>query len=802
MVNVGYNSGEYFNISQSNNSFMKFEPKLQETRWNISNEKEIWKFWQEKRIYKFDPNAEKIFSIDTPPPYPSGKPWHVGAASHYSQIDMIARAARMLGYSVYFPIGMDRNGIAVERYAEKRFNISLHKLPREEFLKYCKQALDELEAEMLEIMKSLGLSGDFDNYYQTDSEEYRKLTQATFIELWNRGLIYFDTRPNNYCPVCKTTIADAEVVYEELPTKLVYIKFKTTDNEEIVIATTRPELLCSCQAVLVNPEDERYKHLVGKKAIVPIYGREVPILAHPIVKPEFGSGIEMVCSYGDYNDVMLFRELGLKEIIAIDEDGKMTTAAGKYAGLKVEEAREKIIEDLRQAGLIVKIEQIVHRTPTCERSHNPIEIIPMQEIYLKQLEFKEEMMKIANELEFLPEFHRQLLMNWINSITKDWPISRRRYYATEIPIWYCKKCGKPHVPKPGKCYRPWKEKAPFEKCEACDSTEFIGETRTFDTWFDSSISVLFISRFMKEDEFFKKIFPATIRPQGKDIVRTWLYYSLLRVYQLTGKIAFQKAWITGYCVDEKGEKMSKSKGNVIDPVPLIEKYGADAFRYWGASEASLGFDFRASEKRVENAYKFITKLWNIARYISQFPVIENFDESKLLPSDKWILSELKKTYEKCIEGYKIFNFFIPATQIREFSWGLFASHYIEMVKKRAYGESFSDEEQKAAWYTLHKVMKTVLKLLAPITPYISEYIWLKIYGNESIHCQLFEEKIEVEDFSSYTSKLIEFNSSVWKEKKENGLSLRDSICVEVPKELKIFEKELKLMHNIIDTTER
>jgi valyl-tRNA synthetase len=715
---------------------------------------------------------------------------------------MIARAARMLGYSVYFPIGMDRNGIAVERYAEKRFNISLHKLPREEFLKYCKQALDELEAEMLEIMRSLGLSGDFENYYQTDSEEYRKLTQATFIELWNRGLIYFDTRPNNYCPVCKTTIADAEVVYEELPTKLAYIKFKTSDNEEIVIATTRPELLCSCQAVLVNPEDERYKHLVSKKAIVPIYGREIPILAHPIVKPEFGSGIEMVCSYGDYNDVMLFRELGLKEIIAIDEDGKMTTAAGKYAGLKVEEARGKIVEDLKQAGLIVKIEQIMHRTPTCERSHNPIEIIPMQEIYLKQLEFKGEMLKIANELEFLPEFHRQLLINWINSITKDWPISRRRYYATEVPIWYCKKCGKPHVPKPGKYYRPWKEKAPFEKCEACGSTEFIGETRTFDTWFDSSISALFISRFMKDEEFFNKVFPVTVRPQGKDIVRTWLYYSLLRAFQLTGRKAFQKAWITGYCVDEKGEKMSKSKGNVIDPIPLIEKYGADAFRYWGASEASLGFDFRGSEKRVGNASKFITKLWNVDRFVSQFPVIENFDESKLLPTDKWILSELKKTYEKCIEGYKFFNFFTPATETREFLWNLFASHYIEIVKKRAYGEGFSEEEQKAAWYTLHKVMRTILKLLAPIIPFVTEYIWLRMYGKDSIHCQLFDEKIETEDLSNYTQKLLEFNSFVWREKKKRNLSLKDSLDVEIPKELKIFEKELISAHNLSKATEQ
>jgi valyl-tRNA synthetase len=706
----------------------------------------------------------------------------------------------MLGFSVYFPIGMDRNGIPVERYAEKRFNININSTPREEFLKYCKMALDELEKEMIEIMKRLGLSGDFDNYYRTDSEEYRALTQATFIELWNKGLIYFDTRPNNYCPVCKTTIADAEVVYEELPTKLVYIKFKTTDNEEFIVTTTRPELLCACQAILVNPEDSRYKHLVGKKALIPLYNREVPILAHPIVKIDFGSGIEMVCSYGDYNDVMLFRELGLKEIVSIDEDGRMTEASGKYVGLKVEEAREKIIEDLTNASLIVKVDEIIHRVPTCERSHNPIEIIPMQEIYLKQIEFKDKMMEIGKELEFLPEFHRRLLLNWINSITRDWPISRRRYYATEIPIWYCKKCGKPHIPKPGKYYIPWKEKAPFEKCDNCGSGEFYGETRTFDTWFDSSITPLFISKFGKDEQFFNRVFPVTVRPQGKDIVRTWLYYTLLRCYQLTNKRAFEKAWVSGYCVDEKGEKMSKSKGNVIDPVPLIEKYGADAFRFWGASESSLGFDFRASEKRVENAYKFITKLWNIARYVSQFPIIEEFDETKLLPSDKWILSELRIAHEKCIDGYKNFNFFIPSNCMREFLWNLFASNYVEMVKKRAYGEGFSKEEQKAAWYTLHKVMKISLKLLAPIIPFITEYIWLKLYSKDSLHTQKFDDKIEVEDFSKYTSILLEFNSLVWRKKKELDISLKDRIKIEIPEELKIFENELIIMHNIDTST--
>ncbi|MEM5782383.1 MAG: class I tRNA ligase family protein, partial [Candidatus Aenigmatarchaeota archaeon] len=429
---------------------MKFEPKIKEIRFNPKLERKIYQKWKKERIYKFSLRTKKkIFSIDTPPPYPSGAIWHIGAVAHYSQIDMIARTARMLGFEVFFPIVIDRNGIGVERYAEKKFGVSLHEIEREKFLFYCKKALDELEKKMMDIMISIGISGDFENYYQTDSEEYRKLTQSTFIDLWNKNLIYTDTRPNNFCPNCKTTIADAEVIYEEIPTDLVYIKFKV-DGEEIVIATTRPELLCACQAVLVHPDDERYKKFIGKKALLPIYQREVPIFSNISVNQNFGSGAVMICSYGDSEDVRLFRELKLKEIISIDYEGKMTSKAGVYAGLTVGEARKKIVEDLEKNGLVFKKENIIHRTPVCEKCRTPIEIIPMTEFYLKQLPFLNEIKKHAENLTFYPGMHRQILINWINSITIDWPISRRRYYATEIPVWYCKNCGEIYVPKPGK----------------------------------------------------------------------------------------------------------------------------------------------------------------------------------------------------------------------------------------------------------------------------------------------------------------------------------------------------------------
>ena len=772
---------------------LKFKPRIREKRWKISEERKIAKFWEKNKIFEFKARG-KIFSIDTPPPYMSGWPWHIGAASHYSQIDMIARTAKMLGFNVLFPLGIDRNGIPMEIYVEKKHGIKMHEVARETFIKLCEKALDELEPKFLEILKLMGLTCDFKDYYHTDSASYRKLTQATFIWLWKKGLIYEATRPNNYCPDCKTTIADAEVEYIEKPTKLVYIIFKVKETKgEITIATTRPELLCACQAIIVHPNDERYNLLHGKHAIVPIYNREVPIIPNKQARMDFGSGAAMICSYGDYTDVRLFRELKLKEIVAIDKDGKLTENAGKYAGLRVEEAREMIIEDLKKEGLILKVEEIVHSIPICERSKTPIEIIPMKEFYLKQKPFLKEIKRLVKKVRFHPPEHRQILMNWINSITIDWPISRRRYYGTEIPIWYCKRCGKANLPEPGAYYRPWKEKPPFKKCKFCKSEEFIAEQRTFDTWFDSSISALFISKFLEDKKFFKKVYPITIRPQAKDIVRTWLFYSLLRCFQLTKKLPFKHVWIMGYGVDEKGEKMSKSKGNVIDPLPLLKKYGADAFRFWGASEASLGYDFRCSEQRIASASKFITKLWNIARFISQFPIPK---KAKLEKTDKWILAELSNLIEACLKGYADFNFFVPASKIREFAWNLFASHYVEMVKPRAYGQ-FSKAEQRAAWFTLHTCLKTLLLLLAPIAPFVCEAIWLKLYSKKSIFLERFPKARWKSKLSKLTQKLVEFNSEVWEAKKRKGLSLKDSIKFEIPKELKIFEKDLKAMHNIL-----
>ncbi len=778
--------------------------KIEEKTWNSKFEHEILAGWEKCKIYNFTTDGEKdAFVIDTPPPYPSGRPWHIGAAAHYAQIDMIARTGRILGNNVLFPIGIDRNGLPVEIYTEKKYKIRMRNMDREKFLDLCKIALDDLEKEMIHTMKALGLSGDFEKYYRTDSDEYRAMTQNTFLKLWRKGLVYSSNRPNNFCIDCGTTIADAEIVYEERNTKLVYMKFRIKDSaEEIIIASTRPELLFACQCVMVNPNDKRYEKVRGKTVILPLFNKEVKIITHHSAKPEFGTGVVMVCSYGDKNDVQIFRELGLKEVVAIKDNGLMTDNAGAYNNLKINQARERIIEDLRQSGFIEKEEYIMHRSPLCERSKTPIEIIPMQDYYLKQMDFIPKLREFALKIKFHPEVHRQILLNWLDSVVIDWPISRRRFYGTEIPIWYCKKCDSPNLPEPGKYYRPWREAPPFDECHNCGSSEFIGEERTFDTWMDSSITPLFVTKYEKDETFFSCTYPTNIRPQAKDIVRTWLFYTLLRCYQMTGQLAWSDVWIMGYGVDERGEKMSKSKGNVIDPFPIISKYGADAFRFWSAAEANLGQDFRCSEQKIAEAQKFLTKLWNVGRFMSSFDVIPS-RPTNLLPTDKWILAELASLVDRCLKGYQVFNFFIPASSLREFTWNLFASHYLELAKSRAYNK---DEPlgYLSALYTLHKCFSTILLLLSPICPFITEKLWMTLYSSNSVHTQPLPIVENIfQDMCQYSSLVTEFNSMVWNKKKatiskETGrsLSLRDPIRINVPADLRLFQSDLKDMHNL------
>jgi valyl-tRNA synthetase len=786
------------------------EPKIQEKKWDKSFEQEITLKWKENKEYSVKKDSTKEFYIiDTPPPYINA-PIHIGHATTYVLQDMFARFNRMLGKDVIFPLGLDRNGLPIEVAAEKKFKVKLYDLEREKALEYCQKILENTSLESIKSFQDLGCSfnswefetGELGEAYMTDSVKYRTLTQDTFIDIWNKNLVYFDKRINNYSPGLKTTIADSEIEYVELKSQFVNVKWKVKEtNEEIVIGTTRPELIASCGMVIYNPQDDRYKHLEGKHAILPIYNKVVPIKAHTDAKIDKGTGLVMMCSAGDNTDIRFFREQNLKPIISIDINGKMNKNAGFLEGQYVKNARKAIIEELEKLNLIESIKDCMHRTPICERSKVPIEFIEMEEIYVKQIDFKDDIRKIADEMNFYDPKSKHILLDWIDEINIDWPVSRRRFYSTEIPLWHCNDCK--HIvcpPQKGKYHQPWKDECPVNVCPKCGCDKWTGETRVFDTWFDSSISPFFNLKYSEDKKFFEKINQCSLRPQGKEIVRTWLYYSLLRAYHITKKPIFKDIWIHHHVVDESGCKFSKSLGNGIDPQVVIKDFGAEAFRLWAVLEGNIHeIDLRCSLERMKGHSKTLTKIWNVARFISTFEYNKEIDkEYELFEIDNWILNETDKLIKLSDECYKKYDFNNPAKSIRNFIVEIFASHYLELVKSRAYNENniFSKKHQNAAIYTLNKVLKTMLKLWAPVLPILTYKLYNALY-QENIHKKEFPIKTNITTDKINTEIIIDANSLIWKFKKDNQLSLKDSLSKAiVKKEIKEIEKDFIIAHNI------
>jgi valyl-tRNA synthetase len=778
--------------------------------WNADLDQSI-KIDKEK--FPFNNNTKKkIYSIDTPPPYVN-TPVHIGQSITYCYMDFFARYKRMKGFEVIFPLGLDRNGLPIEIATEKKFKISPFTIPRNKFIEYCKKLLEESSSETTDTFEKLGIS--FTSYnesdkigavYKTDSPEYRALTQSTFIDLYKKGLVYEDKRINNWDPKLQTTIADSEIEYKEIPSTFNDIVWEVKDSKEkIIISTTRPELICSCGMIIFNPRDKRYKKLEGKRAISPIFGKEILIKAHPIADPEKGSGIVMMCSAGDLTDIQFFREMKIDPIISINKDGTMNENAGKLNGMKIRDAREKIIEMLKEKNLIKKQEKITHRTPISERSGAEIEFIEMEEFYIKQISYKKEMKSISGKLNWYPKSAKKILDNWINSVSIDWPISRRRFYATPIPLWHSNDLTA--LPPEGKYYEPWKQKPP-KNCDIYRNGKKIGklkdfpkenwepELRVFDTWMDSSISELNMLKYKSNDRLFKKAYPASLRPQGKEIIRTWLYYTLLRGYFETGKKSFEDVWINQHITDGKGRKMSKSLGNVIDPQHLLKNYGSEAIRFWSVIEGDLSKqDLKCSEDKIRAELKTLTKIINISKFISMFPKPKS--KPSLTKTDKLFIDYIENLTKEADESYNRYDFHHPALKLREFIWETFASHYIELVKNRTYNQekSFSKEESSSAHYTLHYLLERFLTLAYPIIPKITTTI------AENKKLDLDKTKFPKANLGKSDLKLIKkiksFNSEIWKNKKEANIPLRDELSgIKIPKELKDFEKDLKACHKI------
>ena len=729
------------------------------------------KRWYKNKIYRFDPKSKKkIYSIDTPPVYASAGHLHVGHALHYTQFEFFARYFRMAGYNVYFPPCYDDNGLPTEKYVEEKYKITKATVDKKKFRQLCLKESKIVENAYTErVYKALGHSYDWDLVYTTISPEAQKVSQTSFIELYDQGNAYQAEEPTLWCPYHETALAQAEVEDKKRTTTLNYLNFKLESDKIISIATTRPELLPACVGIFVHPSDKRYKKLVGKKAIVPLFNHKVPVMADDKVDPEFGTGIVMICTFGDTTDIEWFKKHKLPLRITVTKDGKLNELAGKYNGLKLEEARKNIIADLKTKKLLTKQEPLEQVIGTCWRCHNPVEFIVTKQWFIKTLPYKKQIIVSAKKVKWHLPFYRKRLEDWTNNLNWDWCISRQRFYGVPMPVWYCKKCGKVMLPdKKDLPVNPEADK-PKKNCK-CGSRDFEPEHDVFDTWMTSSMTPHIASRWLENPKLFKKLYPMDLRPQSHDIIRTWAFYTILKSYLHMKSRPWNNVMIGTYVLDEKGKGMHKSLGNVVWTDELLKKYNVDALRYW-VGTAGVGEDIPFKEKEFDRGTKILIKLWNTARFVEmhlkQIP-----KKSKLDIIDKWILSRLSQTLENYHKYFKNYKPSKARKEIEMFFLHEFCDFYLEMIKYRLYNSKNAD----AAKYTLQQCLSAILKMWAPFIPHITEEIYQQMFKktekDKSIHVSEFPKPITVDKKTLELGKLaVEAVAAIRKYKADNKMSM-------------------------------
>ncbi|UZE94168.1 MAG: valine--tRNA ligase [Candidatus Pacearchaeota archaeon] len=764
-------------------------------------EKKWQNYWEKEKIYRFDPKSKKkIFSIDVPPPYASSGHLHVGHALHYTQFEIIARFRRMLGENVYFAPCFDDNGLPTEKYVEEKLGISKKDVTRAKFRKLCLEESKKIEKTYSDrVFKKLGHSYDWSLLYTTISPEAQKIAQVSFLDLIKKGDCYRAEEPTIWCPYHQTALAQAEVEDLKRTTQLNYIYFDLEgEKEKIKIATTRPELLASCVGVFVNPSDIKNKKLVGKTAIVPLFGYKVRIMEDEKVDPEFGTGIVMVCTFGDTGDIEFWKKYKLDLKISIDKEGKLTEVAGKYKGLDIKRAKEKILEDLRKEKRLEKQETIEQTVGACWRCSTPIEFIVTKQWFIKTLQYKEKLIGFGRKIQWFPQFYRMRYEDWVRNLGWDWTISRQRYYGVPIPVWYCKKCKKIIFAEKNNLPVDPTASKPKKKC-SCGSNQFKPEYDVFDTWMTSSMTPQIAMRWLKKPKEFKKMFPASLRPQAHDIIRTWTFYTILKSFLHFSSIPWKNIAIGTYVLDSKGKGMHKSKGNVIWAEDILNKYSTDVFRYW-VGIATFGEDLRYQEKDLIAGKKFLTKLWNAFNFSSIH--LKNYKSKKpkkLQAIDQWLLSKIQKLIQEITKDFKNYKTGNVTRKIEYFFWHIFCDNYLEISKNRLY--QGKKQEKESAQYTLYNSFLTLIKILAPTVPHITEELYQQYYRKhekvKSIHIAewpkpvagLINEKIE-----KLGDKAIEIIGKVRQYKTKNQKSLKAEIILTLDKdkikELKPFIQDL------------
>ncbi len=751
-------------------------------KYDATTKEEKWvNYWKENNIYKFKLDNRKIFSIDTPPPTVSGK-IHIGHIFSYSQTEIIARYKRLMGYNVFYPFGFDDNGLPSERLVEKEIGKKAHEIGREKFSKLCYETTDKYEAEFQKLFSKLGVSTDWDIHYKTVSPKTIKISQRSFLEMVKKGHCYHKESPALWCNECLTSIAQAELETKTIKTTFNYIKFKTVeDNEEFVIATTRPELLPAIVCVFINPNDKEHKHLIGKNAHIPIIDIDVPIMADDNVDSSKGTGMVMCCTFGDQTDIEWWKKykLPLKNIFT--KDGRIVDSVKNYGGLKIKEARKKIIEDLDSAGYIQKIEELEHEVQTHERCGKEVEYSIMNQWFIDIINHKDKFLEIGNNIKWHPSYMQARYNEWVENIMWDWCISRQRYFGIPFPVWYCKECGEAIFAREEDLpINPLVTKPHIATCPKCGCKEFVPEKDIMDTWTTSSITPLINMRYKEKDNLEDQLRPMSLRANASDIIRTWDFYTIVKSFYHFNEKPWDNIMISGFVMAGKGEKISKSKGNSkVEPLALIEKHSADVIRYWTGS-GRLGTDIIYSEETLLRGKKLINKIWNVSKFIEmhlQDYIDKDFNDFEYI--DKWILNKFQNMENSLLKYLEDYEVGLALNTLEKFFWN-FCDNYIEIVKHRLYRpEEFGDEKRYSGQKTIYIILYKLLQDFSIFFPFITEEIYQELYhDNISIHLTQIKQlnyNYTMEEING--DIIIDIISRVRGEKTNNNVSLKTPVKI-------------------------
>jgi len=726
------------------------------------------KKWEEEKLYKFVfKEGVPLFVVDTPPPYVSADHLHAGHIMSYAQAEFIVRYKRMRGYQVFYPMGFDDNGLPTERFVEKKYNIDKSKTTKSEFIKLCLRETEKGIETYKKLWTDLGISVDWSKTYSTIAPLPTKVSQWSLIDLYKKGVLKKEELPILWCPFCQTAISQSDTEDRERESKMNYIAFPlNSKGETATIATTRPELLPACVALYYNPKDKRYQGMDKKKAIVPLFDYEIPIKTSELVDKEKGTGLMMVCTWGDAEDLEKWRTDNLETRNLLTVDGKLNELGGKYQGLSIEEAREKILADLKENNFLIKEESIAQTINVHERCETPIEFVQSKQWFIKIAGLKDAWLEYGKKVKWHPSYMFKNYELWVNSLKWDWCVSRQRYYGVPFPFWYCEECGEVIYPKDEDLpVNPAEDKPPL--CPKCQNDKIAAETDVMDTWATSSCTPFLL----KELGGRKELFPVDLRPNAHEIIRTWDFYSIVKSYYHFKDIPFKNVMVSGHGLDEKGKKISKRLGNYVSSDELIEKYGADAIRYW-ATGASLGNNLRFNEKEIKKGKQITVKLWNVARFILMDKK-DTKDEPELEPADLWIFKEINETIKNTTEHFENYEYAKARNEIEALFMSKFADYYIEFVKHRINSEN--EKSKQAAQYTLNKIFVNILKLFAPLLPFVTEEIYQLFKKDGSIHLSSWPEPTKHEKPDSDFEQAIKAIDEIRKYKSENKISLGKEI---------------------------